>query len=253
MIRCVFWIFYFSSILFLACTSSPAKRGAEAIVDHTLDAYHSKLFDKSTIEFNLGNQLWKSKRLNGKYTYERIFDSTGMTIHDEFANAVMTRFISNRLIPLEGKHLSQLIDEINTEMHFFSTPFGLDDSSVIRQYIGEVTILGKKYDKIKIDFKPAPGDFLYHDDHYVYWVNKENHLIDYIGYDFTRNDQSHTLFRKSINQRKINGLTVQDYVMYKPLHDSIPSKLESLDEAFSGNQLQETGRIVYQNVKVNYN
>ncbi len=236
--------------MFMACTPGSKTDPAQHFIDQACKAHGSELFDRSTIEFKFRDRNYKSSRLNGKYRYERFWDSAGVIIHDELTNGVFVRHVGQIMVKLDSKKINSLLNSVNAVFYFFALPFNLNDPAVVKEYLGEVTILDQRYDKIKITFKPNPNDRMIHDDAYVYWVNKKGHTIDFLGYNYTEPDEKGSRFRQAINRRKIQGLTVQDYINFKPIIDSIPMLPEDLDQAWVGNQLQELSKIINENVRV---
>jgi hypothetical protein len=233
-----------------SCKESAPEDKAQSIIDAAIKAHGSKIFDHSTVQFKFRDRNYKSVRSDGKYVYSRFWDSLGTVIHDELSNTGFIRHVGQTMVNLDSKKITAYTNSVNGVFYFFALPFNLNDPAVIKEYLGEVTLLDKKYDKIKVSFKQNEADRMIHDDTYVYWFNKEDHLLDYLAYDYTEPDEKGLRFRQAINRRKINGLVVQDYINFKPKNDSIPIPVERLDEAWAGNQLQELSKIINELVKV---
>lgn len=237
-------------IVMLSCNESDPKDKAQSIVDAALKAHGSKIFDHSTVQFKFRDRNYKSVRSDGKYVYSRFWDSLGTVIHDELSNSGFIRHVGQTMVNLDSKKIIAYTNSVNGVFYFFALPFNLNDPAVIKEYLGEVTLLDKKYDKIKVSFRQNEADRMIHDDTYVYWFNTDDHLLDYLAYDYTEPDEKGLRFRQAINRREINGLVVQDYINFKPKNDSIPIPVERLDEAWAGNQLQELSKIINELVKV---
>ena len=240
----------FACIALSSCGEKESSDPAQRIVDKAFKAHGSNIFDHSIIEFKFRDRYYKSSRMGGKFRYERFWDSIGTTFHDDFDNNGLIRHVGQTKVILDEKKINAYTASVNSVLYFFALPFNLNDPSVIKEYLGEVTLLDHRYDKVKVTFKPSPNDRLIHDDIYVYWFNKKTHFIDYMGYSYVEPDEKGTRFRQAINRRKINGLTIQDYINFKPINDSIPPAVSDLDQAWVGNQLKELSRVINESVKV---
>ncbi|MEO5582212.1 MAG: DUF6503 family protein [Saprospiraceae bacterium] len=238
------------SLLIVSCGEKESTDPAQRIIDHAIKAHGSKIFDHSSVEFKFRDRYYKSTRTEGHYRYERFWDSTGIIIHDELTNTGLIRHVGQIKVILDTKKIDAYTNSVNSVFYFFALPFNLNDPAVIKELLGEVTLRDQPYDKIKITFKQDPNDKMIHEDVYVFWINKSNYYIDYIGYYYVEPGETGTRFRQAINRRKINGLTVQDYINFKPINDSIPISVPDLDEAWVGNQLNELSRIINESVKV---
>ncbi len=239
-----------NGILLIQCKQGTAVEKAQSIVDDAIHAHGSKIFDESSVEFKFRDKYYKSTRLNGKYLYTRFWEENGSVIHDELSNTGFIRHVGQTMVVLDSKKIDAFTSSVNAVFYFFGLPFNLNDPAVIKEYLGEVTLKDKKYDKIKVKFKPNEADKLIHDDTYVYWFGQSDHMLDYMAYDYVEPDDQGQRFRQAINRNKINGLTVQDYINFKPMNDSIPMLPEKMDEAWTNGQLQELSRIINENVKV---
>ncbi len=248
----IFTIFamFLGITLFVSCNNPVPADKAQSIVDAAIKAHGSKIFDRAVVQFKFRDRNYKSSRLEGKFIYSRFWDSLGTVIHDEFSNSGFIRHVGQTMVNLDTKKINAFTNSVNGVFYFFALPFNLNDPAVIKEYLGEVTILDKKYDKVKVRFKQNEGDRMIHDDTYVYWFNQDDHMLDYLAYDYTEPDEKGLRFRQAINRRTINGLVVQDYINFKPKNDSIPIPVENLDEAWAGNQLQELSKIINELVKV---
>jgi hypothetical protein len=237
-------------LVYTSCTEKESSDPAQRIVDKAIKAHGSKIFDHAVVEFKFRDRYYKSTRMDGHYRYERFWDSTGYIIHDELSNTGLIRFVGEVKVLLDEKKINAYTNSVNSVLYFFALPFNLNDPAVIKELLGEVTILDQRYEKVKVTFKQNPNDKMIHEDSYVYWFNKSTHYLDYLGYHYVEPDEQGLRFRQAINRRKINGLTVQDYINFKPIQDSISIPVEDLDHAWVSNKLKEMSRIINENVKV---
>jgi hypothetical protein len=251
--RCFIFVFIAScciSLFFTSCGEKESADPAQRIIDKSIKVHGSKIFDHSSVEFKFREKHYKSSRMDGHYRYERFWDSTGIIIHDELTNTEFTRHVDQTKVILDAKKINAYTNSVNSVFYFFALPFNLNDPSVIKELLGPVTLLDQRYDKIKITFKQNPSDKMIQNDTYVYWINQSSHYIDYIGYNYAEPAERGTRFRQAINRRKFNGLTIQDYINFKPINDSASLAIPDLDQAWVGNQLKEVSRVINESVKV---
>ena len=104
---------------------------------------------------------------------------------------------------------------------------------------------GKTYHLLQITFREQGGgeDF---DDIYLYWIEKETYLIDYLAYEFYV-DGGGKRFREAINRREINGVQFQDYNNYKA---DDAGDLFIVDDLFREGKLELLSEIINENVKI---
>ena len=105
---------------------------------------------------------------------------------------------------------------------------------------------GKEYFKVEISFSENGGgeDF---EDVFIYWVGKDDFLVDYLAYSYHTNGGGKR-FRVLKEQCVKNGIRFVDYHNYKPLSASI--KLIDVDKAFEDNQLKKVSEIVLKEIAV---
>ena len=134
-------------------------------------------------------------------------------------------------------------------VHYFSVlPFGLNDPAVKKKFLKEATVKGKQYYKIEVRFSEEGGgeDF---DDVFIYWIGKEDFLLDYLAYSYRVNGGG-MRFREATNKRIVNGIRFVDYNNYKAKNAS--TKLENLDKAFENSTLNKLSEINLENVTVTF-
>jgi hypothetical protein len=125
-------------------------------------------------------------------------------------------------------------------------PFGLNDKAVQKKLLASSTINEKEYYKVEITFSEDGGgeDF---EDVFIYWIGKDDFLIDYLAYSYHTNGGGKR-FRVLKEQCVKNGIRFVDYYNYKPLEESI--KLIDIDKAFENNQLKKVSEIVLKDIEV---
>ena len=131
-------------------------------------------------------------------------------------------------------------------VYFSVLPFGLNDAAVRKKKLPEVSIKGKEYYKIEITFDENEGgeDF---EDVFIYWINKQTFLIDYLAYEYHTNGGGKR-FRAVTKENLVNGIRFADYDNYKPKNDTL--KLKNIDKAFQDNLLLKVSEINLENIAV---
>tara|TARA_R110001606_G_scaffold85369_1_gene193583 strand:- start:162 stop:890 length:729 start_codon:yes stop_codon:yes gene_type:complete len=236
-----YFVFFFSIIL-CSCSSSEKKLTAQQIIDKTIVASGTDKVDNSKITFNFRDLNYVAIRKNGKFELSREVDS----IKDVLTNDGFKRFIEGSEAEID-KELSQKITNSINSVHYFSVlPFGLNDKAVRKKLLPSTTIKDKEYYKIEISFDENGGgeDF---EDVFIYWIGKQDFLIDYLAYSYHINGGGKR-FRVLKEQCNRNGIRFVDYQNYKPLTKEI--KLTNLDEAFENNQLKKISEIVLEDIAV---
>ena len=137
-------------------------------------------------------------------------------------------------------------NSINSVHYFSVLPYGLNDKAVQKKLLPSSVVAGKDYYKIMITFSEDGGgeDF---EDVFVYWIGKEDFLIDYLAYSFHTNGGGKR-FRVLKEQCNIKGIRFVDYHNYKPIDLEIP--LIDLDLAFDKKQLKKVSEIILENIEV---
>lgn len=241
--RCFFLLSIF--ILF-SCSSSNKKLTAQQIIDKTILASGADLVENSVISFDFRDKNYKATRNNGKFslTRTRIIDS--VSIKDVISNNGFQRFINNKNIEVLDSMAVKYANSVNSVHYFSVLPFGLNDRAVNKKLLPEVSINGKEYYKIEISFSQDGGgeDF---EDVFIYWIDKNSFLIDYLAYKFHVNGGG-VRFRELKEQCFKNGIRFVDYNNYKP--DNKEIKITDLDIEYEKNQLNKVSEIILANIEV---
>ncbi len=233
-------------IFIVGCKSTDkTKSKSEQIIDNAFKASGSALIENSTIEFNFRDRLYRAKRNNGRFKFEREFqDSTG-TVLDVLTNERFHRFINDSIVNVPDSMAVKYQNSVNAVHYFLVLPLSLKDKAVNSDYLGSTTIKGHCYDLVKVTFDEVGGGED-HNDEFLYWFNCETHLIDYMAYLYYT-DGGGIRFREAINQRNISGVIFNDYNNYKPKKEIALTELDSLFEA---GQLDLLSKIENQNISV---
>jgi len=230
------------SIFLFSCSSSEKKLSAQQIIDKTILASGADKVKNSKITFNFRDLNYSAIRNNGKFELSRELDM----IKDVLTNDGFKRLIDGNEAEIDEEMSQKITNSINSVHYFSVLPFGLNDKAVRKKLLPSATIKDKEYYKIEVSFVENGGgeDF---EDIFIYWIGKQDFLIDYLAYSFHINGGGKR-FRVLKEQCNINGIRFVDYQNYKPLTKEI--KLSNLDEAFENDQLKKISEIVLEDIEV---
>ncbi len=233
---------FFITVLMSACDQDPAQKA----VDSSIDAHGGDLFQNVHIEFDFRNRHYVSHRQGGIFTYTREFrDSSGL-IKDVLTNDRFHREINGGLAKISEERAKAFTNSVNSVIYFALLPYGLNDRAVIKKYIKETDIKGKKYDLIKVTFQEDGGG-KDHEDVFLYWIEKDSHTLDYFAYSY-ETDGGGIRFREAINRRSVEGILFQDYINYEP--DSPGAKLDDMETLYKNEKLKKLSDILLENIEV---
>jgi hypothetical protein len=249
-----YWlIFCCFLVLLLGCTSenatsekAAADEKAQEVIDKAIRAHGGKKYENLNLAFNFRGRHYTALKKDGRYTYTRSFtDSTGQVL-DILTNKSFQRKINGQVVNLPAERKKAFSNSVNSVIYFALLPYGLNDPAVRKKYLGEITLRGQPYHKIKITFTREGGgvDF---EDEFVYYIHQKTHLLDYLAYSY-HTEGGGLRFRQAYNPQVVGGIRFQQYINYQP-----PSKqvtLTDLDKFFEAGQLEELSRIELENILV---
>lgn len=236
----------FLSLLFVtACTPTPPT--AQEVVDNAIEASGISVLQNAKATFSFRNIAYTYDRKNGTFSYERMQqDSTGLEIKDVLNNEGLIRYIGGVESPLSEEKQALYSASVNSVIYFSFLPLWLNDAAVIKSYEGTIKIKDTNYHKIKVTFEQEGGGEDYEDVFY-YWFDTEDYSMDYIAYSYNEEDGVGMRFRVAYNDRKVNGVVVQEYKNLKPkVKDSF--SVGQLDAAYMNDQLVELSLIELENM-----
>ncbi len=228
--------------------SAPVDR-AQAIVDQAIATHGGDVLRHAVVEFDFRDKHFTMTRDGGLYTYERTYtDSTGR-VREVMDNDGLYREVDGARVELTEDDLIKLSIPMNSVPYFALLPFNLNDPAVQKRYLGEADLEGEPYHKIEVTFHQEDGgdDF---EDRFIYWFHREQHTMDYVAYDFHR-DEGGTRFRKAFNARTIGGVRIADYHNF--ISDSLPDPemaIERYDAFMEAGAIELLSEIILDNVTV---
>ncbi len=229
----------FFTILLFSCKQKSPELTAHQIIDNAIMNACQGNCDHATIDFTFRGRCYVSNRSGGSFQLQRIIeDSTGVTL-DVLTNDGFTRTKNNKVLQLEDSMIGRYANSVNSVHYFAQLPYGLQASAVNKELLGDASIKGISYHKIRVTFAEEGGgtDF---EDEFVYWIHKDNFTVDYLAYSYATNGGG-IRFREAYNDRVVEGIRFVDYNNYKPSSLDIP--LTQLDMLFEKGELSLLSKI----------
>jgi hypothetical protein len=237
-------------LVVFAASCKPATKTLtpQQIIDKSLVASGTDKASLSTIAFDFRKRNYQATRNNGKFSLVRITKNDSTTTKDVLSNSGFERYINDEFVIVPDSMAVRYSGSVNSVHYFSVLPFGLNDPAVKKKFLKEATVKGKQYYKIEVRFSEEGGgeDF---DDVFIYWIGKEDFLLDYLAYSYRVNGGG-MRFREATNKRIVNGIRFVDYNNYKAKNAS--TKLENLDKAFENSTLNKLSEINLENVTVTF-
>lgn len=239
----LFLLFGFS-VWFTACDS---RSDAQRIVDNSIAAHGGDTFSKSLIEFDFRKIHYTIFKTDSEFEYIREFtDSTGQ-VKDVLNNSGFVRTVNGAKIDtLTEERIGAYSRSVNSVAYFAFLPYGLNDASTIKEYLGETELNGEKYELIKVTFQKEGGgeDF---DDQFLYWIGKEDHYVDFIAYSY-HTDGGGVRMREVSEVIDVGGIRFQNYLNLKPKEKD--PQVEKMEELYLSGDLELLSEINLENIKV---
>jgi len=233
-------------VLFVACKTEKVET-ANTIIDKAIEVAGGEKYADAEIVFDFRDKKYTATRKKEIYQYEREFKDTTQVIRDVLNNEGFKRFVNTEEVVVADSLSVKYGASVNSVHYFALLPYGLNDAAVIKNKLGEVTIKGKNYHKIKVTFQEDGGgeDF---EDEFLYWIHTETYTVDYLAYSYQEASGVGIRFREAYNERTINGLRFVDYNNFKPKNESL--NLLDTDKAFEANNLKLLSKIELKNITV---
>ncbi|QIL78177.1 MULTISPECIES: DUF6503 family protein [Hymenobacter] len=254
---CKFFLAVIHAVAVLSCqkgvdkipVSIKAKSKAQEVVDLSIKAHGGKLFDKILVRFTFRERQYTAFRNDGFFTYTRAFRDSSGHVKDVLQNNGFYREVNGKRIDLSEDKKLAYSNSVNSVIYFALLPYGLNDASVHKQYLGQFMLKNIPFHKIKVTFNPEGGGIDF-DDEFVYWIHPQTYKVHYLAYSYKVNGGG-LRFREAFNDREINGVVFQDYINFEPLSDT--ASLEHLDKAFLTESLKKLSDIHLENILVTIN
>ena len=230
------------AFLILSCSETESEFTAQQIIDKSIKVSGADKVTQSKISFTFRDKAYTASRNNGQFELTRSFDS----INDVLSNNGFNRSINGEQAVLTDSIANNYKNSVNSVHYFSVLPFGLNDAAVKKKKLPSVEIKGQKYFKVEVRFSEEGGgeDF---DDVFIYWINQESFLIDYLAYEFHTNGGGYR-FRKVTSEETIEGIRFVNYANYKPKIEL--TNLNEIDSYFLKDQLDKVSDIILKKIQV---
>lgn len=231
----------------ISCKTADKQLTAQQIIDKTILYSGTDKVANSEITFKFRDKKYTAIRKNGIFTLSRTFKNKVSDIEkDVVTNTEYKKFINGTAFFTTDSIVRINKNAVNSVHYFSVLPFGLNDKAVKKELLKSTTIKGKEYYKIEITFSENGGgeDF---EDVFIYWVGKNDFLLDYLAYSYHTNGGGKR-FRVLKEQCVKNGIRFVDYHNYKPKNKEIT--LLNIDKAFEEGELEKISEIVLENIEV---
>lgn len=232
--------------LIIAASLFSCAPKAEDIVQKAIQNAGGQAMNGKAIDFDFRDIHYRSARKDGRYVLERSFSKDSMVFRDVLSNDGFSRFINDSLVQVPDSMASRYSNSVNSVHYFAYLPYGLDGKAVNKSLMGESTINGTSYYKVKVWFDQEGGgtDF---EDIFIYWISKDEAKVDYLAYEYHTNGGG-MRFREAYNRRNIGGIDFVDYRNFKPASKDVDIALT--DSLFEADALELLSVIALENIKV---
>lgn len=226
---------------------SACQPNAKELIELAVEAHGGEKYQDLDVTFDFRDMNYRIEKTGGSYRYTRKqTDSTGNVTTDILSNSGLIRQVNGKEVVLPDSMVQKYSSSVNSVVYFFLLPGPLLDPAVQAELLGEETIRGKSYDKVRVTFQ-ADGGGEDHNDVFVYWIDKTTHLIDYFAYAYQTNGGG-VRFRQAIDPQEQNGLRYANYINYGS--EDVFLSVESMGKLFDENKLKEVSRIINSNIQV---
>ncbi|WP_166384771.1 MULTISPECIES: DUF6503 family protein [unclassified Polaribacter] len=239
-------------ILFLAflisCKPSENKLTAQQVIDKAIISSGADKVANSEIKFIFRDKEYIANRSNNgnfELTRKQKDEKLGL-ITDVLSNDKFKRLVNGVPYQVNDSIANILSNSVNSVHYFSVLPFGLNDKAVVKKLLPSIILKDKEYYKVQVTFSEDGGgeDF---DDVFIYWIGKQDFLVDYLAYSYHTNDGGKRF--RAINKEILkNGIRFVNYDNYKPLNKEI--SLTDIDKAFEKNELKKLSEINLENIEV---
>ena len=240
------YLIFFYLLFLISCTPVEKALSAEQIIENAILFSGADKIGNSEVSFKFRDIKYVAIRKNGNFQLFRTFTKGSVSIKEVLTNNGLQRLINMKVVKVPDSMVSVYSNAINSVHYFSVLPFGLKDKAVRKKLLKATTLKGKEYYKIEVTFSEDGGgeDF---EDVFIYWIGKEDFLIDYLAYSYHTNGGGKR-FRALKEACLKNGVRFVDYLNYKPLNSSV--SLIDIDIEYESNQLKKVSEIILEDIEV---
>jgi len=129
----------------------------QQIVNRAIDYHDGKKYERSIIRFDFRGQEFTIVRDRGNFRYTRIRQKDGQLIKEMLTNEGYRQWRAGKEQKLSQAEKTRFGNSVNSVVYFALLPYGLNDSAVVKRYLGMETVLGKDYDRVEVTFHKQGG------------------------------------------------------------------------------------------------
>ncbi|MEB2784757.1 DUF6503 family protein [Algoriphagus persicinus] len=237
-------VFLFGFTVFTSCNS---RTEAEKIVDKAIEAHGGDNYRTSKVEFDFRDIHYTIFKTPDRFEYIREFSNSTGNVLDVLNNAGFARTVNGvKIDTLSEEWIGKYSRSVNSVAYFAFLPYGLNDPSVFKTYMGETEINGERYNLIKVTFAEEGGgeDF---DDEFLYWIGIEDSFVDYMAYSY-HTDGGGVRMREVSGVQEVGGIRFQNYLNLKPEDETVP--VDKMQELYESGDLELLSEINLKNIAV---
>lgn len=247
------YLFLTLSILFVyGCQPKKEKKNTSTdfltkgatIINKAIQKHGGNLYNNAFYSFDFRGKTYTFKHQKDTYTYSVSTTKNNLKIVDVLENGTFTRTINHQPKNLSNKDRNKYSNALNSVLYFTLLPYKLNDTAVIKEYMGETIVFDQTFNMVKVTFKQEGGGEDY-DDIFYYWIHKEHNTVDFLAYKYHVNGGG-IRFRRAYNTRNIDGILFQDYINYKA---PFSTPMKDLTYLLQENKLVEVSKIEVSNIK----
>ncbi len=219
---------------------------SQNIVDQSITVSGGELYQRSNISFKFRDRKYMSEIKDNKKVLQRSTKNDSAIILDILGRTGFTRFVNDSVIHLPDSMANSYSNSVNSVHYFANLPYGLNDTAVNKEFLGEIRIKDSDYYKLKVTFDQEDGgdDF---DDTYIYWFNKKTFKPDYLAYEFHVNGGG-LRFREAYNERYVGGIRFVNYYNFKPKDEN--TSIFDIDSLYLKEDLELLSKIELEDILV---
>ena len=231
-------------LVLVACESDD---GPDRVVARSVERYDGNRFENVRIRFQFRETPFEVNRNGGRFRYQRtLAGQGGRVVTEVMENDETWAELSGARLELSSDEIYELETAVNSVVYFGFLPFRLDDDAVVLRDLGPSTVDGEPYHKIEATFEQDGGGTDW-DTRFVHWIHRDHATLDYLAYSYSR-DGGGARFRRSVNRREVDGLTVQDYENYAA--DLANPDIADFDRLFELGELELLSMVELEGVEV---
>jgi len=221
--------------------SEPSK--AEQLVAESITAHGGARYDTAHYGFTFRDKTYTFKNDANGYRYTVDSSKESDSIRDVLENGKLTRTVNGEKVALSQKDNGVFTEALNSVIYFATLPSKLNDKAVIKTDAGTATVKDQEYELLGISFDKEGGGKDY-DDKFMYWINADTKIVDYLAYSYSTNDGG-VRFRSAFNPRTVGGIHFQDYINYEV---AIGTPLIAIPSLYEKGNLKELSKILTEDV-----